>query len=297
MGNQFPAVSGYNQIPNGYFVPEIWSGNMLKNFYEQAIASEICNHDYEGEIKDKGDKVIIRRDPEVEIRAYQKGKRLEMQNVSDDAIEFPIQRGVYFNFPVDDVDRRQSDVPWIQKVTNNASIKIKNYIDATLFADVYGHVATGNQFKNNVTLSASATDSTGIPSFLTSVMVMLDENHCPNDGGRFLIVTPAIKGLIMQNSVINNAMHMGDKQSMLRTGYLGTFDGLKIYVTTNLYAKSTYTYVLAGHTAAITFATQITKTEKLRNPNTFGDIIRGLQVFDWKVVQPTLLCYGTVKTS
>jgi hypothetical protein len=48
MGGQFPAAQGYGQIPNGKFVPEIWSMNMLKNYYERDLASEICNHDYEG---------------------------------------------------------------------------------------------------------------------------------------------------------------------------------------------------------------------------------------------------------
>ena len=37
--------------------------------------------------------------------------------------------------------------------------------------------------------------------------------------------------------------------------------------------------LIAGHRSAITFASQIVKTEQMRNPTDFGDIVRGLQVF------------------
>lgn len=290
MANQFPAAQGYAQIPNGYFVPEIWSGNMLKNYYEQALASEICNHNYEGEIKDKGDKVIIRRDPEVEIRQYYKGLKLETQSVEDEGLEFVIQRGVYFNFPVDDIDRRQSDVPWVQKVTDNASVRIKNHIDKQLFGDVYSSVASGNQVWNNISM-----DADDALDLMVDIGVAMDDNFVPDDGNRWVLVPNWLKGLVKKNATFVDASKMGDGKSMLRTGFIGTIDRTKVYGTTNLYQASTYDYILAGHPDAITYATQITKTEKLRNPSTFGDIIRGLQVYDWKVVQPTLLFYATVK--
>ena len=290
MANQFPAAQGYAQIPNGYFVPEIWSGNMLKNYYEQALASEICNHNYEGEIKDKGDKVIIRRDPEVEIRQYYKGLKLETQSVEDEGLEFVIQRGVYFNFPVDDIDRRQSDVPWVQKVTDNASIRIKNHIDKQLFGDVYSSVASGNQVWNNISM-----DADDALDLLVDIGVAMDDNFVPDDGNRWVLVPNWLKGLVKKNDTFVDASKMGDGKSMLRTGFIGTIDRTKVYGTTNLHQDSGYDYILAGHPDAITYATQITKTEKLRNPNTFGDIIRGLQVYDWEVIQPTLLFYATVK--
>ncbi|MGN1209044.1 MAG: hypothetical protein ACI4SV_01980, partial [Duodenibacillus sp.] len=43
--------------------------------------------------------------------------------------------------------------------------------------------------------------------------------------------------------------------------------------------------VFAGHKSSITFASQISKTETLRNPNDFGDLVRGLNVWGMKVVQ------------
>ena len=45
--------------------------------------------------------------------------------------------------------------------------------------------------------------------------------------------------------------------------------------------------ILAGTTHYATFASQFVKTETLRLESRFGDAVRGLKVYGYKVVQPT----------
>ena len=52
------------------FIPEIWSGKMIEKFYATTVLAAISNTNYEGEIKNHGDKVIIRTRPTVTIRDY-----------------------------------------------------------------------------------------------------------------------------------------------------------------------------------------------------------------------------------
>ena len=40
----------------------------------------------------------------------------------------------------------------------------------------------------------------------------------------------------------------------------------------------------AGHAHGLTFASQMTKMETLRSEQTFGTIMRGLQVFGWRKI-------------
>ena len=47
--------------------------------------------------------------------------------------------------------------------------------------------------------------------------------------------------------------------------------------------------IIAGHKSAITFASQVTKMETVRNPSDFGDYIRSLNVYGFKVVKPEAL--------
>lgn len=209
--------------------------------------------------------------------------KLETQSVEDEAVDFPIERGIYYNFPVDDVERRQSDVPWVERVTNNASIKQSLHVDREMFAEVYADVPA-----ENVVADASY-NYTQMTKFITDLGVKMDDAHVPDDGNRFIVVPNWMKGLIKRNPDFLDASKMGDEYSMLRNGMIGTLDRMKIYGTTLLTTTGGYTQVIAGHPQAISFATQFVKTETIRNPNTFGDLIRGLQVYDFKVLQPTLL--------
>jgi len=53
-------------------------------------------------------------------------------------------------------------------------------------------------------------------------------------------------------------------------------------------ANNTFS-MIAGTTAGLTFATQLTNTESLRAESTFGEIMRGLMVYGHKVVKPEAL--------
>jgi hypothetical protein len=52
--------------------------------------------------------------------------------------------------------------------------------------------------------------------------------------------------------------------------------------------------LVAGHRSAMTFASQITKTDQVRNPNDFGDFVRSLQVYGVKTVNPKALTTAVV---
>ena len=128
--------------------------------------------------------------------------------------------------------------------------------------------------------------------------VAMDNNAVPEDSDRWLILPYELIGLVKLNPNLNDASKMGDDKSMLRNGIVGSLDRMTIYGSSRLtkYADGSF-QVIAGHRQAATFATQLTVTETLRNQNEFGDIVRGLQVYDWKVTQPKMLFTRKVKAA
>ena len=54
------AVSSGRPDYTGNFIPEIWSGKLIENFYDATVLAAISNTDYEGEIRSMGDTVNIR---------------------------------------------------------------------------------------------------------------------------------------------------------------------------------------------------------------------------------------------
>ncbi len=84
-----PQLSG-TVVPNA-----IWSGKLLVKFYEATILSAISNTEYEGEIANQGDKVIIRTTPSIVISDYSKGGNLQTQRPEPETVELTIDKGKY----------------------------------------------------------------------------------------------------------------------------------------------------------------------------------------------------------
>jgi hypothetical protein len=126
----------------------------------------------------------------------------------------------------------------------------------------------------------------------------LDEQNIP-ETGRWLVI-PAWMAARIKMSELRDASLTGDGQSMLRNGRLGMIDRFTVY-SSNLLANGVPAGLAAGEWAvyagvqnAFTFATQMTKMETLRSESTFGTIMRGLQVYGSKVIDPTALVQAIV---
>ena len=81
-------------------------------------------------------------------------------------------------------------------------------------------------------------------------------------------------------------------QGSLRNGLVssGKLRGFNMYKSNNIAAASTASgKVLAGHISAAATAQAITQTEVLRDPDSFGDIVRGLHVYGADVLRSEAL--------
>jgi len=293
----------------GNFIPEIWSGKLQVKFYKSTVLGEITNNDWEGEIKDQGDKVNIRTIPTITISDYTKGMSLAAQVPVSTPITLTIDYGKYFNVVVDDVDATQADVKLMDMFTNDAAQQMKIGIDslvltqlATGGASTTPLAAAANQGNSagassgNLALGVTATPVTLTKSnVLDTILNMgqaLDEQNVPEDG-RWLVI-PAWMGALIKNSDLKQAYLTGDDTSILRNGKMGMIDRFTLYVSNNLYTASSKTTIIAGTRDAVSFASQITNVETLRSTTTFGNIMRGLNVFGFKVVKPEALVAAVV---
>ena len=120
--------------------------------------------------------------------------------------------------------------------------------------------------------------------------------------GRWCIVDPVFKELLLsEDSKLMNADFGGEGE--IRNGRMpGTIRGMRVYVSNNLPYESTgpgtsasagsetaYGVMVAGHDAAVAVADQIAKTESFRSPDTFADIVRGMQLYGRKILRPEAL--------
>lgn len=287
---------------SGKFIPEIWSGKLLAKFYETTVLFAISNSDHEGEIKNFGDKVNIRQTPDIVIRDYQKAQNLLIQRPEADIIELNIDKGKYFNFIVEDVDKFQSDVKIMSDWSRDASEQMKIEIDKDVLQVVYADAHAKNKGATagvksglfNLGIAGTPVELTkaNILDFIVDLGTVLDEQSVPEDR-RWLIMPPIFCGMI-KKSELKDASLAGDGTSILRNGRLGMIDRFTIYSSNHLFSaldgSDLCFHMMAGHPCAISFAAQITNMETLRAESTFGNLVRGLNVYGYKVVKPEGLC-------
>jgi hypothetical protein len=128
----------------------------------------------------------------------------------------------------------------------------------------------------------------------------LDEQNIPEEGR--WIVMPAWAGRMIKQSELRQAYLSGDSVSMLRNGRLGMIDRFTLYISNLLPTNSTDSTnlssgeqpIYAGHAHGLTFASQISKVETLRSELTFGQILRGLQVYGYQIVDSSALVQAIV---
>lgn len=297
----FPVTAGRPNY-SGNFIPEIWSGKLIENFYDATVLAAISNTNYEGEIRRMGDTVNIRTTPEITIKTYVKGQTLSVENPDKPKIQLVIDKGEYFACIEDDVDKVQSDVNMMDTWSKDASERMKIKIDQRVLTDILPEISALNKGANagritgNINLGTTgspvAITKTNVLDYIVDMGTVLDEANAP-EGERFLIIPAKMAGMI-KKSDLKDASLTGDSVSVLRNGRLGMIDRFTLYMSHNLSVTSGKFSIIAGHKMGFTFASQMTEMESIRAESTFGNVIRGLQVYGYKVVKPEALSQGIV---
>ena len=302
-------VSPGNPNYSGNFIPEIWSGKLIENFYDATVLAAISNTNYEGEIRQYGDTVNIRTTPEITIRDYVKGQALTVENPDKPKVQLVIDKGEYFACVEDDVNKVQSDINLMDTWSKDASERMKIKIDQRVLTDILPGIATTNKGATAGEQSASfnlgttgspltvtkdgAGGTTAVTDLIVDMGTVLDEANAP-EADRFLVIPAKMAGLI-KKSELKDASLSGDSMSVLRNGRLGMIDRFTIYVSHNLYVSSGKYNIIGGHKMGFTFASQMTNMETIRSETTFGNIIRGLQVYGYKVIKGEALTTSVIQ--
>ena len=228
------AAAGFPQ-QSGVLVPEIWSGKMLVEFYETTVLSQICNTDYEGEIKNQGDKVIIRTLPDIDVTDYEKGQEITYQLPQEGTIELIIDKGKLWAFRSDVVDEHQADLPFTEKRVTHAAKKTKISTERSEFQLIYAEAHASNlgntagaisasirlgatgATANHVGLTAGASGTSNkrnVLDFIVDCGVVLDEQNVPRDEGSRWMILPMFACGMLKTSDLKDASITGDGPEM-----------------------------------------------------------------------------------
>lgn len=298
-----PPYNQYSGSPTNY-IPKLYAKKVLARYYDSGVLPAISNTDYVGEIKNKGDEVIIRTVPDVTISDYAKGETISYESITSDSISVLVDKAKKYAFRIDDIDEKQCDIVLSKEFIANSAHKMEIAIETAVFADIYNDGSASNYgatagFKTTgFDLGASGApillNKSNIIDYLTDLKTVLTEYAIPDDMRRWIVLPPWATGLIDKSDIKNASFSGDDKSRAFKNKYVATIAGFNIHESNLLSTAAdgsgvTATNIIFGHRDALVFVTQLVKNSAVELESTFGVGFKGLQVYGYKVVQPTAL--------
>jgi hypothetical protein len=302
------SVSGQT---NSFFLPKIYSKKVLNFFRKASVVEAITNTDYAGEISAFGDSVRIIKEPVISVSDYTRGSDTTQTKLTDQEITLVVDSAKAFKFIVDDIETNMSHVNFKEVATSSAAYALRDSYDAAVIASMFSGVSTSSPDhvlgadasaatqtmgqhqggSNSIDLTGSdgtGTDPLDVMSFMAK---LLDEQSVPEEG-RWFVAPPSFYNELAQSGSKLLSVDFNAGQGSIRNGLVssGKLRGFDMYKSNNVAAASTATgKILAGHISSTATAQTIISTEVLRDPTSFGDIVRGLHVYGAKVLRPEAL--------
>ena len=302
----YPISANLNNNSGTLFGP-IWAKRFARYFYANTLLSEITSNEYASELKNFGDRYVLPTLPDdVVIGNYVDGQPFNFTAPSFNAQEMFINKGVYFAFPITDLQKKQTGWAFNAPFAEHMSKKEKIYVETEYLntnystADSFNQGATAGAKTQSINLGVSGTTillTTGTTSgttinaidLITNVHQVLQENNVPEEDP--YIVLPPWAGNTIKRSELKFAYETGDKTSPIRTGLIGSVDGIKVFVS-NLITPvadgsgvNAY-HVMFGVKSAVSFITQMTQNTEKVDPYAPQTLVSGLQIYGYKTFLP-----------
>jgi len=294
---------------NSFFLPAVYSKKVLNFFRKASVVEAITNTDYAGEISAFGDSVRIIKEPTITVYQYERGQDVTSTKLTDQEITLVVDTANAFKFIVDDIETSMSHVNFKEVASSSAAYALRDAFDQGVMAKMQAGLASSapdhilgadsaTKFAAGVYDGAGSIDlgvgETDPLDVLARMARLLDDENVPEEG-RWVVASPDFYEQLSQSSSKLLSVDFNAGQGSIRNGLVssGKLRGFSMYKSNNVPAPSNATgFLMAGHISAVATAQTITSTEVLRDPDSFGDIVRGLHVYGAKVLRPEALIGG-----
>lgn len=196
-----------------------------------------------------------------------------------------------------------ADIPGTKAISTAADNELLTSMQ--LNKGMFNNITTASAGDHSIPLAVRLPGATAVStSTATPLQVIqrmgrvLDQQNVPRTG-RKLVIDPVFQELLLsEDSRLVDADFGGGTE--LRNGLLWpNLYGFSVHVSNNLPSvgtgpetsgtsnqNSNYGVIVAVHDSAAAFAQQISKTETFRDPFSFADVVRGMNLWGRKILRP-----------
>ena len=270
-----PSVTG--------LIPEIWSASILRGFEKTSVFTSCLSRLYQGDIR-VGNVVKVPRIGAVSVRPYELRVPIQYDDIDSDTIDITIDQQTYFGLRVEDIERIQAMPDFLDAATKNAAYALRDTVDTY----TAGILDTGAGIVLGATTPIASNDYLHL---FNLVGQRLDEQSVPRVK-RWIVIPPFVLAAIAEKII---ALQIPNP-SIIADAWITRAYGFDIFMSNNLPVNTDGNYsIFAGTSDCGTHLVQIDRTESIRDPNQFGDLVRGLAVYTSKVLLPEALVKAVVE--
>ena len=299
-GNFANSVTGQT---NSFFLPAVYSKQVLNFFRKASVAEAITNTDYSGEISAYGDSVRIIKEPTITVYQYERGANITQTKLTDQETTLVVDTANAFKFIVDDIESNMSHVNWREIAASSAAYSLKDAFDENVLAKIAAgmsssapdhilgadaSVGSAGLAETSASIDLGASAEVDPLDLMARMARLLDQQNVPEEGSWF-VASPEFYEELSQSDSKLLSVDYNAGQGSIRNGLIssGKLRGFSMYKSNNVPSTATATgQVMCGHISAVATAQTIVNTEVIRDPSSFGDIVRGLHVHGVKVLRP-----------
>lgn len=228
-----------------------------------------------GEIKKKGDHIILPGIGRPTVRDYDPDTDIDLDNVATYKQDFYITQAKYVNQKVDDIDEAQSEMDVFNPAIREAKLELAETLDSYL-AGFY--TSAGN------TVTNADTTATSIIGSLAEANQKLLEAKVRKNEEKFLVLSPAVYTKLILGKLVFSTSN----EKTMDTGYIGNFIDFKVYVSNSIKKTGDVNHCMAFTRKAMAYAEQIpaSKVKIYDIEKRFASAFKVLHLYGGDVIRP-----------
>lgn len=270
------------------FIPTVWAEAINRELEKALVFAEGCNRQYEGEVKKMGDTVRILGVGKPTITTTEDKEIVlpDPETVDDTSVTLPIRQISYFNYKVDDIDKRQAVGGVMEALNAEATYGLADAMDT--------HIA-GMAAAREAIKYAAAAQSITKANILEEIDKALEKLYANNvkPNGKIMMEVPPWFYLRLKQAY--TALDT-DNSKMLENGRVGRYGNVIVKMSNNVAKDGSGNSLISLHTdKAVAFVKPMTHTEAYRPEKSFSDAVKGFVLYQAKIVRPKELIVMNVK--
>lgn len=272
------------------FAVQLWSPKVTAYLKNLGAYADIVNKDYQGEIKNKGDRVHFFSKTGLTVRDYNVDAtgftEITTEQPIGDKKTLTVDQQKYIAFEVEDIDKVQANVKLVDEWTQTMASSFADVKDAY----IHGLAVAGAGTKLHSDSAQSITKDNVWAEICKMQRVLTRKKALTKAGLDYsgkrpaLVITPEFQEILLQSS---NYFANAFGNEVLRKGQVGHIGIFDVFVDTNIQTDKTGTgtgasysqTIVAMTSQGITYADQITETETYRSQKSFKDVVRSLMTY------------------